>query len=250
MSSRQSRIRSLAVAGLIVASGFVPVHVTRARAQTPAAGSPAPSHRLSIVRRDGTMLVSLTAQNALLSDVASEFSRQSGVPVTVSRDVSSERLWAGFVDTPFEQAAAKLTRRVFVDYAFRPNAAAEPVLVQLVGPDEPPSAAPGSASGVLISGNTEDPAAGQSDTLRIALDLNQLTIVAVRQPLALILAAAAETLGVPFMPDYPGGDLVTVSVSDRPEFALLKLAPNVRVRMRADLNKNERTVQRIQLVAP
>lgn len=196
------------------------------------------------------IFVSLTAENALLSDVATEFSRHTGVPVTVSRAIASERVWAGFVEAPFEQAVGQLTRRAFIDYTLRRDAAATPVLVQLLGAEEPPAAPSGAASGVLIQGNTEDPTPDQKDALRIALDFNQLTIVAARQPLAVILAAAAETLAVPFMPDYPGGEVVTMSVTDRPEFALLKLSPNVRVRVRADLYRNERTVQRIQLVAP
>jgi hypothetical protein len=244
-------IRQIVMAGLVAAAGFASADVARAQArgQTQAAAVPASKHSITVVRRDGSMFVSLTAENALLSDVATEFSKQTGVPFTVSRDIASERLWTAFVDTPFEQAVGRLTRRVYVDYELKPDAASQPVLVQLVAPEEPPSAPPGSGSGVLITGNTEDPTS-LKDALKISLDFNQLTIVVARQPLVDVLTSAAETLGVPFVPDYPGKELITASVTDRPEFALLKLAPNVRVRVRADLYKNERTVKRIQLVAP
>jgi hypothetical protein len=247
MSSRRVITGTIVLVGLVAAASFVTV--VQAQGQPPAASAAVPRQRISVTKHEGSMFVSLTAENALLSEVAAELSRRTGVPFTVSGDVASERVWAGFVDAPFEQAVGRLTRRVYVDYELRPDAASQPVLVQFLGPEVPLGAPSGAGSGVLITGNTEDPAS-LKDALKIALDFNRLTIVVGRQPLGDVLASAAETLGVPFIADDPGKQLITASVSDRPEFALLKLAPNVRVRVRADLYKNERTVQRIQLVVP
>jgi hypothetical protein len=239
----------LTLAGLVTVAGVPSAGI--ADAQTPPATESASSHTLTVVRRDGQMYVSLTTQNARLSDVAADLSRQSGVPVTVSRAIASERLWTGFTEAPFEWAVARLTSRAYVDYMLRPNAAEEPVLVQLLAPDESVAAPPGAAMGVLITGNTETVSdATHEDPLRISLDFNGLTVVVQRQPLSVVLAAVAETLGVPFVAEYAANDPITIGIMDKPETAVLRLSPNVRLRVRADLSRNERTIQRIVLVAP
>src|SRR4029453_16821694 len=101
----------------------------------------------------------------------------------------------------------------------------------------------GASQGVVISGHTEEtPTADGSDLVTITGDGQRLSIAAKQQPLALVAMAVADVLGVPLDLDYAAGELVAVNVIDlAAEDAVLGISPNMRLHMRVDLSRAERT---------
>lgn len=201
--------------------------------------------------RDVETLITLTADDARLSDVAARLATVLGVPVSVSAAAANDLVTASFAQLPLEPALIQLAPRAYVDYELRQDKAV-PLDVHLAGLDEPAPEPRFPATGILIEGNTEDvPRPGTDDPLKISFEDNRLTLEVNRQPLGVVIAAAAETLSVPFDIQDGADEIVDVSVIQvPPEVALLRLSPNVRVNVRADLYRGERVVQRIVVAPP
>jgi hypothetical protein len=241
----------------LVACNALLLGVAELRAGSSSAGAPAlqipsasGSFTLSVSRDTGTF-ISLDAEDARLSDVAARLATLLGMPVSVSPAAAEERISTSFAQLPFETALSALAWRAYVDYELRPGTAV-PLEVRLATADDPQPAPRFPAIGVLIAGHTDDMSDSVTrDPLRLSLEDGRLTIVVERQPLGLVIAAAAETLNVPFDIEYGAAEIVNASlIRLPPEIALLRLSPNVRVFVRADLYRGDRTVQRIVVAPP
>ncbi len=208
-------------------------------------------HTLTIARDTGVTFITLKADGASVSDVAADLSRQLGVPIVVSRSIAAQPLSISFLQFALEPALSTLAPRAYVDYEVRAGRDPVPEEIHLLGADEPQPPPRGPAQGILITGHTDEVVDPANDPLRLSYENDRLTILSDRQPLAVVVAAVGEMLNVPYEIEYAATETVDVTLTAMlPESALLRLSPNIRVHVRADLYRGSRAIQRIVLASP
>jgi hypothetical protein len=114
------------------------------------------------------------------------------------------------------------------------------------------SLARGTSQGLLIEGNTEDvPKAPADDPLVVTGDKNLLSITSKKQPLSVVAMAISDVAGVPVDLRYDANELVELDVRNvRPEDVIPRLSPNVRLYVRVDASRQERTLIRMVIAPP
>jgi hypothetical protein len=159
-----------------------------------------------------------------------------------------------------EPAMSLLAPHVYIDYEIRADAQPKVLGIFLMGQDDPDPAknaiVQGSSEAMLIEGNTEDTAEQSEvqrddDPLQVDLKDNHLTIKSEKQPLAVVVMTIAEVLGVPAEIKYDSNEIVDTEIKDTPfEDAIARISPNIRLYVRADLTRSQRTPLRLALVPP
>ncbi len=258
--SRYLRIMFFAL--LIATSGPFLTVAARPQGQTqPVTAKPAPKkkHRLRITKGYITG-VSLKADKAKMSEIAADLSRRLGTRVILGSTMSKEAITVEFYDLPLEPALRLLAPHVYLDYEIRANAQPTLLGIFLMGQDDPDPAknavVQGGSEAMLIEGNTEDnPEQSEvqrdDDPLQVDLDDNYLTMKSKKQPLAAVVITIAEVLGVPAEIKYDSNEIVDTEIKDTPfEDAITRLSPNIRLYVRADLTRSQRTPLRLALVPP
>ena len=218
--------------------------------QAPASAAQRPLFQLDVVRDRG-VAVTLQATDARLVDVVDDLGRRLGAPITLAPGLVNERVRVSFSGLPLESALAALAPRAYVDYEVR--AAQDPRAreIHLTSADERAPEARGSVAGMLISGHTEDIGGTPNDPITLALDGDRLSLSVRAQPLAVVLRILGETLNVPVDLDAEGAQLLNVDLRLlRVEDAVLRLSPDLRLQVRADLYRGTRTITRIALARP
>jgi hypothetical protein len=261
-----SMIRPLIVRALIAGLGVAVPAMAAAQAaqapQAPKATRPAPArapvkrYALSVKNEDGFLNVALKARQARMADIAADLGLRLRARVVVGPELAKDAVSVDVPSSPLEAVLQALAPRVLVDYEVRQDAQPRPLVIYLLAPaDTEPTAnvaARGVSQGVVISGHTEEtPTADGSDPVTISGDAHQLSIAAKQQPLALVAMAVADILGITLDMDYPAGELVEVSVASLPaEDAVLAISPNVRLHVRVDLSRAERTPLKLVVTRP
>jgi hypothetical protein len=226
-------------------------------AQVPA---PAPKKRHKLrVTKGYITIISLKADKAKMSDIAEDLSKRLGAQVILGPNMRKNAITVEFYDMPLEPALRLLAPHVYIDYEIRANAQPTPLgifLMDQADPDPAKSAVvQGSSEALLIEGNTEDTPeeseAQPDDPLLVELEDNQLTIKSKKQPLAAVVLTIAQLLGVPAEIKYDSDEIVDTEIKDTPvEDAIPRLSPNIRLYVRADLTRSQRTPLRLRVVSP
>lgn len=209
-----------------------------------------------VTTREGISEVSMTAQGARLADVAADLSRRLNTRIIVGPSMANEMIWVKFSESPLEAALSSLAPRVYVDYEIRQGAPPAPLAIYLLGSFDPEPAinavVRGASQGLLITGNTEDTTtASLDDPLQVSGDRNRLTIKSKQQPLATVVTAVADVLGVPVDINAGGAEIVDVDIKAAPaEDALRLLSPSLRLYVRVDVNLFERKLLRLVVAPP
>jgi hypothetical protein len=256
-------LRIMFFALLIATSGIFLATDVRAQGQTQpqSAARPAPKKKFRLRITKGYITgVSLKADKVRMTDIAVELSKRLGARVILGPAMTKEAITVEFYDLPLEPALRLLAPRVYLDYEIRANAQPTLLGVFLMGQDDPDPAktavVQGSSEAMLIEGNTEDTAEQSEvqrpdDPLQVELDDNNLTIKSKKQPLVAVVMTIAEVLGVPAEIKYESNELVDTEIKDTPfEDAIPRLSPNIRLYVRADLTRSQRTPLRLALVSP
>lgn len=247
---------------LLVGSGmFFAVNATpRSQAQSGTTKSaPKKKYRLRITHEYLTA-VSLKADKAKLTEVATELSKRLNAQVILGPGLRTRSITVEFYDLPLEPALRLLAPRVYVDYEIRANAQPAPLAVYLMDVDDPDpeknAVVHGSSEAMLVEGNTEDTSEQsegerEDDPLQVTLDEPYLTVKSKKQPLAAVLLTIAEVLGVPAEIKSDSNEIVDIEIKDIPvEDAIARVSPNIRLYVRADLTRSRRTPLRLKLVPP
>jgi hypothetical protein len=222
-----------------------------------AAAKPAQKTYTLRVTKAGMTEVALDAERAPLAEIALDLSKRLGARVIVGPALATETISARFSALSLEQALSSLAPRVYIDYEIRQGAPPAPLGIFLLGLVDPEPALSAvvraNSQGVLIAGNTEDtgkPAA--DDPLRVLYEKGRLTIVSKRQPLAHVVMAVAEALGVPAEIKQFGAEIVDANIKDslQPEEAIRGLSPNVCLYVRVDPIRGDRTLLQLAVGLP
>jgi len=216
----------------------------------------APAYTLTVTK-DGGTFVTLKARDAKLADVAADLARRLNAKVIVGASLKDEKITVDVAGTPIEPAALALAPRVFVDYEVRRDAQPIPLGIYLLGLDDPdPSISAvvqGTSQGLMVSGNTEDTGQPPKDApLRITYAKGRLTLFAKEQPLIEVVLSIADELGVPAEVKYETREVISADIKETPnlEDALVSLSENVRVYVRSNASRMDRTLLRVVIVPP
>jgi type II secretory pathway component GspD/PulD (secretin) len=256
-------LRIMFFALLIATSGAFLTVAARPQGQTlpQSAAKPAPKKKFRLRITKGYLTgVSLKADKAKMSEIAADLSKRLGARVILGPTMSKEAITVEFYDLPLEPALRLLAPHVYLDYEIRANAQPTLLAIFLMGQDDPDPAknavVQGSSEAMLIEGNTEDTAEesavqGDDDPLQVDLEDNHLTIKSKKQPLAAVVMTIAEVLGVPAEIKSDSNEIVDTVIKDTPfEDAIARISPNIRLYVRADLTRSQRTPLRLVLVPP
>jgi hypothetical protein len=216
-------------------------------------------HRLRITKGYITG-VSLKADKASMTEIAADLSKLLDAPVSLGPTMRKQVLTVEFADIPLEPAMRLLAPRAFVDYEIRADAQPKLLGIFLMGQDDPDPAkdavVQGSSQALLFEGNTEDTVEqsvdqSDEDPLQVDLDDDDLTVKSKKQPLVAVVITIADLLGVPAEIKYESTEIVDTVIKKTPfEDAIPRLSPNIRLYVRVDLNRSERTALRLVLVPP
>lgn len=256
-------LRIMFFAFLIATSGAFLTVAARPQGETlpQNAAKPAPKKKFRLRITKGYITgVSLKADKAKMSEIAADLSKRLGARVILGPTMSKEAITVEFYDLPLEPALRLLAPHVYLDYEIRADAQPTLLAIFLMGQDDPDPAknavVQGSSEAMLIEGNTEDTAEESAvqpddDPLQVDLDDNHLTIKSKKQPLAAVVMTIAEVLGVPAEIKYDSNEIVDTVIKDTPfEDAIARISPNIRLYVRADLTRSQRTPLRLALVPP
>lgn len=249
----------LALQGLFFSAAAQTKPELPANPKAPANTKP-PVKRYQLKITEGYVIgVSLKAKNAKMSEIAADLAKQLGAKVILGPSLQRDLLTVEFVDLPFEPAMQLLSPHTYIDYEIRANAQPKPLGIFLFGNDDPVPATnavvTGDSQSLMIEGNTEDDTSGPDDdedlALQVDFEKDSLTVNSKRQPLAAVVLEIADAVGVPAEIRGDSTEIVSTEMKQVPlEDAIKRLSPNLRLYVRADLNRSQRTPLRLVLIAP
>jgi len=165
-----------------------------------------------------------------------------------------------FSDLVLEPAMQQLAPQVFIDYEvdMAPGKTPRPLGIYLQGYNE---AAPadnavvhGNSDVMIIEGDTEDTGEekdkdDKDQELKVNYEKGELSVIARKQPLVVVLYAVANELGIPLQVTDEIVEPISVNIQKASvEAALQQLSQNIRLYLRANLMTQERRPLRIVLV--
>jgi hypothetical protein len=212
------------------------------------------------ITEDQIIGISLKAQDATVKEIATELSKRLKIPIAMSSIIERHRVTVNFSDLVLEPAMQQLAPQVFIDYEIDtiPGKAPRAVGIFLQGYNEvaPPDNAVvhGNSDVIVIEGDTEDTGEDKETDekekeLKIRYEKGELTVVAKKQPLVVVLYAIANEIGVPLEVTSEIVDPISVNIQKASvESALERISQNIRFYLRADLMTQERKPLRIVLV--
>ena len=217
-----------------------------------------PAFTLSVTE-DQIIGITLKARDATVKEIAAELSKRLRIPIAVTPIIEKHRVTVNFSDLVLEPAMQQLAPQVYVDYEIDTAAgkSPRPLGIYLQGYNEPAPAdnavVKGNSDVMIIEGDTEDTGDSKEDDkeqeLKVKYEKGELTVVAKKQPLVVVLYAIANELGVPLQVTNEVVDPISINIQKASvESALQQLSPNLRLYVRADLMTQERRALRLVLV--
>ena len=205
------------------------------------------------------------AKEANLTEIMGELGRLLQVPVVLSPVMQKQRVNLDFAGLNLEATLRMLAPHPFIDYeAGGDDLQPKPLALYLNALNEQPPSATAvvktTSEAILIEGDTEEGTEEYEKrrekekgepVLNVSYKQNQLSVLARRQPLTVVLYKIASEVGIPFEMRYETPELVDVEFNNYTlEQAVRSLSPHVRLFYRADLQTFEIQPLRISLVAP
>src|SRR5215813_4507747 len=199
------------------------------------------------VTDDQIIGITLKAQDATVKEIAAELSKRLRIPIAVTPVVEKHRVTVNFSDLVLEPALQQLAPQVFIDYEIdmAGGKTPRPLGIYLQGYNEPaPSdnaVVKGNSDVMIIEGDTEDTGEtkdkdDKEQELKVKYEKGELTVIAKKQPLIVVLYAIANELGVPLEVNNEIVEPISVNIQKTSvESALQQLSHNIRLYLRADL---------------
>ena len=211
------------------------------------------------VTEDQIIGITLKARDATVKEIAAELSKRLRIPIAMTPIIEKHRVTVNFSDLVLEPAMQLLAPQVFIDYEIETASGKppRPLGIFLQGYNEPPPAdnavVKGNSDAIVIEGDTED--TGEADDkdgdqeLKVKYEKGELTVIAKKQPVIVVLYAIANELGIPLQVINEIVDPISVNIQKSSvESALQQLNQNIRLYVRADLMTQERRALRLVLV--
>ena len=212
------------------------------------------------VTEDQIIGISLKAQDATVKEIAAELSKRLRIPISMTSIIERHKVTVNFSDLVLEPALQQLAPQVFIDYEIdtTPGKAPRPLGIFLQGYNELPPAenavVHGTSDVIIIEGDTEDTGEDKNKDdkekeLDVKYEKGELTVLARKQPVVVVLYAIANELGVPLEVTNEIVDPISVNIKKASvESVLQQISPYIRLYLRADLMTQQRKPLRIVLV--
>ena len=240
-----------------------PNRVLAQEARPAPAQSPSRSDYALRISTKDLITISLKAEKIPLANIAAEISKRLNLPVLLGRSASKLQVTTDFKSLTLEPALQLLAPSVYIDYEVNrsPGAPPQPVGIYLNDESDAPPAInaviANNSQAMLIEGNTEEgvetaeAAAQKEQPLKVTYERSALTVKAKQQPLSVVLYKIANELSIPFDIKGDSGEVVDLDINKASlEDAVVRMSPNVRLYVRADLRRLERRPFLMVLVAP
>lgn len=225
----------LRIALTILLIAFVPFAAHAAKKKKPLKLEVSPA-------ASGLPLVTLTASDAPLTDIAERLAQKLGTTVDVSASARTLRVTTDLDRQPLDLLLRELAPQAYVDGVL--SGGTGKLEIQAIYLRTAGEAAPSveklrqhSNETIMFFGNTEDPGVDPFEgKLDVAYRNGQLRIFGKGQALSVVVARLAEVLGIPFELSGDSRDVVDVAVTDATiEQAMRALTPSVQLYQRLDL---------------
>jgi hypothetical protein len=211
------------------------------------------------VTEDQIIGITLKARDATVKEIAAELSKRLRIPIAMTPIVEKHRVTVNFSDLVLEPAMQQLAPQVFIDYEIETASGKppRPLGIFLQGYNEPPPAdnavVKGNSDAIIIEGDTEDTGEANDQDgdqeLKVKYEKGELTVIAKKQPVIVVLYGIANELGIPLQVINEIVDPISVNIQKASvESALQQLNQNIRLYVRADLMTQERRPLRLVLV--
>jgi hypothetical protein len=229
----------------------VPFHAEEAKKKRPLA--------LEVSKKaTGLPLVTLTASDEPLGEVAERLAKALGTTIDVSEAARNLKVTTALDEQPLDLMLRELTAQAYLDGILSGGSSAKLTIlaIHLRTAGEPaPSLAElkkSSSETIMFFGNTEDPTLDAFDgKLEVAYRNDRLRVFARKQPLSVVAARLADVLGIPFQLIGDSREVIDVSVTDAtPEQAIAALPDSVKLYLRKDLATFRTMPQRLVLQEP
>jgi len=205
----------------------------------------------------GLPLVTLTASDAPLREVAERLAKKLATTVDVSVAAQNFRVTTELDQQPLDLTLRELAPQAYVDAILTGGNGKTLILaihLRTAGEPAPPLSElrKASSEAIMFSGNTEDP---DIDPLENKLDVTyrngRLRVFAKGQPLSVVVATIADVLGIPFELIGDSREMIDVSMTDATlEQAMSALTRSVKLYHRKDLATFGLTPVRLVLQEP
>lgn len=206
----------------------------------------------------GLPLVTLTASDEPLAEVAERLSAKLGKTIDVSPAARKFRVTTELDQQPLDLTLRELAAQAYVDGILEGGATGKTSILAIYlrsAGEEAPSTAEltkSTTETIMFFGNTEDPTidpfAGQ---LEVTWRNDRLRVFARKQAVSVVAARIADAIGIPLELIGDSPEMVDVSVADATvEQAMKALTPSVKLYHRKDLATFRTTPVRIVVQAP
>jgi len=191
---------------------------------------------------DGLPLVTLTASNAPLGEVAERLAGKLGTKIDVSAAARNFQVTTQLDQQPLDLTLRELAPQACIDGVLTGGTGKTVVLsihLRTAGEAAPPldELAKRSSEVVMFFGNTEDPGIDPFEgKLDVTYRNDRLRVFAKQQPVSVVVARIADALGIPLEIIGDSREMIDVAVSDATlEQTMRALTPSVKLYHRKDL---------------
>ena len=205
----------------------------------------------------GLPLVTATASDAPLGEIAERLEKKLGTKIDVSAAARDLRVTTALDRQPLDLMLRELAPQVYLDGILSGGAGKTTLLtihLRTAGESAPTLAElrKSSSEVFMISGHTEDPAIDPSEgQLDVTYRNGRLRVFGKKQPLSVVVATIAEKLGIPLEMIGDSLEVIDVAVADATvEQVMSALTPSVKLYYRKDLATFGMTPVRLVLEAP
>ncbi|HEU4887224.1 MAG TPA: hypothetical protein VFV49_05010, partial [Thermoanaerobaculia bacterium] len=206
---------------------------------------------------DGLPLVTLTASDAPLGEVAERLAKKLGTTIDVSAAARNFRVTTELDQQPLDLTLRELAPQAYVDGILTGGTGKMAVVsihLRTAGEGAPPleELAKRSSEVMMFSGNTEDPGIDPlADMLDVTYRNDRLRVFAKQQPLSVVAFRIADALGIPLELIGDSREVIDVSVTDATlEQAMGALTPSVKLYHRKNLATFRMTPVRLVVQEP
>ena len=222
--------------------GLATIQVTAQESRTgeaPATGDVARGAWRVRVTHESTSFLSVRANEAPLSQVAAEISRQLKVPIILSRVMQKQLVTLDFENLALESALQAIAPLPSIHYELQGNSAPICREIFLNAYNEPvPAAKLEKSVSFIMEGDTESTGDSKEDPLHVSYRNQRLSVKVKKQSLTAVLDRIAQQLGVNFSMKQDSSELVDLDIKEMSlEEAIAYFPPTVRLHVRKDLQR-------------
>ena len=234
-------LKDLFFVAVLVGLAAIQVAAQETRAgEAPATGDVARGTWRVRVKRESTFFLTVRANEAPLSPIAAELSRQLKVPVILSRVMQKQLVTLDFQNLALESALQAIAPLPSIHYELQGNSAPICREIFLNAYNEPVPVPKLENQGIsfIMEGDTENAGDRKEDPLQIGYRNQRLSVKVKKQSLTAVLDRMAMQMGVNFTMKQDSDELVDLDVKEMSlEEAIAYFPPTVHLHVRKDLQR-------------